>query len=815
MSARYQSTSDGQTPFEFEFTRTPSFGLHLYQNNRLIDERRNAHTLNVEHPELRARSQSLSPSIGRTSLESTHHSDSALLQQISMDIPTCYSSPDRRANRPLFPDLPSAYAQIQGRRAVSLQPVSSSRSGTRFPLSPSSSSSDEELLVPPSLGNNGIRLKNLRSRKVRSAHVVLHEADHHPESSATFETSDENTEPNRKKDRASTTLEEIVSQYADPNPSESSLRHDKFELGRSSDHQRSVVGLGQQGASEADPFHIGSSRQSDIEPTCERYQLYEQRGEPVTFPAHRSGGAMEHDEAWEEGLESSRSGFFTPSKLRFRLCKRKTVDTCTSSLTGRTPASPWDPLSNSTQSKPSRPRPQLHHKDHPDHALDPLAPGQRGHRDNPAENKENKTRQPRSAATVALIKDADGHRHRHRHRHCSNPARVSLGSPPHPSTLSSRPLNQITSSYDNSQSLPGHSSALVTSHALASSSLIPNMFDNACVPTSMSPSTMNSSTEEAPRAVASNSTFELSCLGTNILNDGDARTKRSDLAFYHDGSAAVHAGDRVEGPIQAVQSATTFKTLIPCLKTDSCASHRIILPYMTQDEALLAQHLYEGGYTLNDGDVSRFLRDSRRLRHGLETAQQFIDSHSMLGRRAYRSAGSSLANISSTSTTLNRLRVADASSSGSHYSDDDDQPARNRSQPARGVLQLLGGTSNTSEYTSLEDCRAVLVCNEAPISADERVVQRTAGTLLLAFGVVAYLPGGWMLIHSMGEGGPLATTAMAELTRVLVGGEEGVVCCVHPMDAAMARALERAAVVLVVLGAFSWLAVAAWAATWW
>ncbi|OCT50312.1 hypothetical protein CLCR_06740 [Cladophialophora carrionii] len=721
-----------------------------------------------------------------------------------MDIPTCYSSPDRRMNRPLFPDLPSAYAQIQGRRAVSLQPVSSSRSRTRFPLSPSSSSSDGELLVPPSLGNDGIRLKNLRCRKVRSAHVVLHEADHHPESSAIFETSDENTGSKRKKDRASTTLEEIVSQYADPNPSESALRHDKFELGRPSDHQRSVVELGQQGAAEADPFHIEPSRQSDFEPTCEHYQLYEQR-------AQRSGGAMEHEEAWEEGLESSRSGFFTPSKLRFRLCKRKTVDTCTSSMTGRTPASPWDPLSNSTQSKPRRPRPHLHYKGHPNHALDAHAPDpdQRGRRDSSAENKENETRQPRSAATVALIKDADGHRH----RRCSNPARVSLGSPPHPSTL--RPFNHITSSYDKSQSRPGHSSVLVTAHALASSSLLPKMLDNTCVPTSKSPSTMNSSTEEAPRAVASNSTFELSCLGTDILNDGDARTKRSDLAFYHDGSAAVHAGDRVEGPIRTVQSATTFKTLIPCLKTDCCASHRIILPYMTQDEALLAQHLYEGGYTLNDDDVSRFLRDSRRLRHGLETAQQFIDNHSMLGHRAYRSTGSSLANISSTSTTLNRLRVANASSSGSHYSDDDEQPARSRSQPARRVLQLWGGTGNTSEYTSLEDCRAVLVCNEAPISADERVVQRTAGTLLLAFGVVAYLPGGWMLIHSMGEGGPLATTAMAELTRVLMGAEEGVVCCVHPMDAAMARAIERAAVVLVVVGAFAWLAVAAWAATWW
>jgi hypothetical protein len=325
---------------------------------------------------------------------------------------------------------------------------------------------------------------------------------------------------------------------------------------------------------------------------------------------------------------------------------------------------------------------------------------------------------------------------------------------------------------------------------------------------------MNSSTETSSRAVAGDPTFELSYLGANV-NDGGERYKSSAPASPHSESAIRNAGDPVEGPIEAVQSATTFETLIPRLNADSYASHDVRHPYMTQDEALLARHLYEGGYTLNDHDLSRFLRDSRRLRHGLETAQGSIDNHSVLGHRAFGTTGSSLANISSNSSTLNRLPVIHASSSGSHYSDndDDDEEAQIRSQPARRVL--WGSGSNTSEYSSLENVRAVLVCNEVPISADERVVQRTAGTLLLAFGVVAYLPGGWMLIHSMGEGGPLATTAMAELTRVLVGTEEGVVCCVHPTDAAMARAIERAVLALVAVAAFSWLAVAAWAATWW
>jgi hypothetical protein len=92
-------------------------------------------------------------------------------------------------------------------------------------------------------------------------------------------------------------------------------------------------------------------------------------------------------------------------------------------------------------------------------------------------------------------------------------------------------------------------------------------------------------------------------------------------------------------------------------------------------------------------------------------------------------------------------------------------------------------------------------------------VQRKAGVILLAFGALSYFLGGWTLIHSMAEGGPLATSAMAELTRVLTGEEDGVVTSVHPIDASMARAIERGALVLLVIGAFAWLAVACWAAT--
>jgi hypothetical protein len=155
----------------------------------------------------------------RTSFDSTHHSDSALLQNVTGGILSSYSSPDRRLTRPLYPDLPSAYARIQGRRTASLQPVSSSRDGMCFPLSRSSSPSEREIAAPVFLGNNAVPLKNLPCRKAVSAHIVYHEVEgDYPESSAVFETSDENGDLNRRENRASSTLDEIVSQYADPPP---------------------------------------------------------------------------------------------------------------------------------------------------------------------------------------------------------------------------------------------------------------------------------------------------------------------------------------------------------------------------------------------------------------------------------------------------------------------------------------------------------------------------------------------------------------------------------------------------------------------
>ncbi|OAP65127.1 hypothetical protein AYL99_01099 [Fonsecaea erecta] len=330
--------------------------------------------------------------------------------------------------------------------------------------------------------------------------------------------------------------------------------------------------------------------------------------------------------------------------------------------------------------------------------------------------------------------------------------------------------------------------------------------------------------------------------------------------------------------------------------------HRIGKQYVSSREAeiLAARQYNTGGYRLNDAEISRFLRDSRRLRQRFGDRYEHERNGVLFGRHGTLATGSSLANLSSDSTTLNRLRHARDLSPSSNYSTSDD-PAGITSQVTRKFKQFLtrtggGITDGTkSEYSSLgsvhtstnstsrslmlqeleksfntsdpviscdrcpafplapemlgalrlenlgrvpfervqlwddgewlekgwcflhgrvEYSHAVLVGNEAAVSEDLRSVQRTAGRILLVFGVATFLLGGWTLIRSIGGGGSLATSAMADLTRLLAGGkgEEGVVCCVHPRDAAMAQAIEKAAVSVVVLVVVGVLAVLCWAA---
>jgi hypothetical protein len=365
-----------------------------------------------------------------------------------------------------------------------------------------------------------------------------------------------------------------------------------------------------------------------------------------------------------------------------------------------------------------------------------------------------------------------------------------------------------------------HSSGLSTAHALASSSLLPKFYDNQPQPSHQSPLATTVSIRNALSAI-NHKTFDLPT-PSKVLNSG---TKRISNYAGVDSQLVTHTvttsvGNSMDGQVGSVNSDTTLETLAPRNNIEE----KINTARAMHKEMLIARQLCEGGYGLKDDDLSQFLRDNRRFRHGIESERDFLEAQKLFLPRKFNATGSSLADLSSTSTTLSRIQSMNDSARQSQYSCGDD-PIASNSQPNRRLVRFLVDSSNTtpgtsSGYTSLgqvqskmeEGRRVFLVSNESPISADDREVQRTAGFLLLAFGVLTYLVGGWTLIHSMGEGGPLATTAMAEVTRTLVKSEAGVVCCVHPVDAAMARAIERGVLAVMVVGVVAWLAVLLWAA---
>ena len=853
--------------FDFEFPHTPNLDLRHHTREESTEDEKSKEGANTAYFNQWPQSQSFSTSIFHTSLDSPHRSESALLQNISMDISASWSSPERCTARPMYPDSPSAYARNRRRRAASDQPGSSSRSEARFPLSPSTSSSDEDPFQPLSLAKNSIPLRSISCRKVQSAHGIVHEADHHQESSAVFETSDENTDSKLSLSRACATLEDIVSQYADISPSSSASCTDENGSVGLKALACSTADTCQKSPADADQFDKGYPRADHKQTVHDSDQFYHHWDERAISPAYIGLGTADGDEEWETVPESSRSGFLTPSKLRFRLKKRITVDTSTSSLTGRkSPASPWDPLANSTQTQP---RPRLRHRGCLNHTThNRLSPSQSPFEDKLFTSKHHGVRLPLPIPSDKHSKPSDG-----RGQH-SSPSRALFVSSDASSQKKTHAPHHIISTPTVSHYAPASTSSLkLPSHILQSGSLLPKALDNIFVSTSLSPSAMKTS-YKAPQATAGDRSLGMSFLNADITDSGAGRNNRSVTPHPEmpARTTTVNAGDTVNGHIKAARSPTTFD---------------YDTGMMRNQEAQAARLLQMGDYMLNDFGVSRFLRESRLLRHGLENTTPDIS----FGHRGFRATGSSLANFSSDSTALNRFRAAETTTSGSNYSDDADPPGINTQVTARFIQFLNGnGTTpeSTHEYSSLgsvnastnstsrslmleeleqsfstadpiiscdlcpsfplapevlgvlhlenmartpferlqigddgewlekawcfkhgrmEFSRAFLVGNEVGVSADIRVVQRKAGTLLLVFGVLTYLPGGWMLIHSMGKGSPLAATAMAELSRVLVGEEAGVVCCVHPVDAAMARAIEKTVLALVLLGGVCWLAV--------
>ena len=293
-----------------------------HESDRFVDQHPNHPTF---HDKI-SRSTALSH-------EARHSTDSAVLNE-----PQPIVSPRRRcaSTRPLYPDLPSAHAKILGNCYKIDIPQPSSEFDLRFPLACSVSSEevdDGDNMADRSIQDTSIPLRDLTRREVLSAQGVLHEAEYHQESSAVFETS-ETPEKTPQDQRESITLDEIVSQYADRSPLRKSPHH------RISYHQalRDIE----------DETHDQAPDFLHSVPTDPPAKSEVQQSTPINDHTREFESEDSNDEL-QGTPHSSRCGFLTPSKMRFRLTKRDTTEGAHSSdVSGRSPVSPWDPFRRPT-----------------------------------------------------------------------------------------------------------------------------------------------------------------------------------------------------------------------------------------------------------------------------------------------------------------------------------------------------------------------------------------------------------------------------------------------------------------------------------
>ena len=621
-----------------------------------------------------------------------------------------------------------------------------------------------------------------------------------------METSDESFETGIRHNRASTTLDEIVSQYADIRP-DSPYPTEVCDTGPPSYSSHPGFDTRANYSAENDPFSISAIRSNHADPEPTMDQGFESQEDEMAVCG--ANGQSEGNQERDEIPESSRRGLFTPSKLRFRLRKRKTTDTEESHVSNRRAASTWGPLSSPSASKKARSRMHFRWEN---------GMAQRRGRGSSSQVCSHSYRGTKSIQSSPKISPAVERTERQLSRPVLNRESVIFPIP----WNSGRPItNDHTSTSLQTSAKQDLTSS--TSNIVPSSSLLPRLTVNN-FPSSPPFPTNVTSLNDAPPATTSDLVFETSSQLTDRMNK-DAKDSRDTVREANISGTSEHVDSNMEGPeLIAVTSHMTRRAyrVAPQTNMDSSSDE------VQNEEALLRLRLQAYDNDLNDRELSRFLRDSRFLRNGQNTKRPVLVSNHLSLQLRFHLTGSSLANISSDSNTFDYGSAAKLTTSGSYYSDDCDTAEAGPKPAPRGVQTVTGNSgAHTSEQATLGSphvsasqflipCRhdpAILVCNEASISADIREVQRKAGALLLAFGALAYLPGGWVLIHSLGRGGPLATSAMADLTRVLLGSEKAVVSCVHPMDAATARAVERAAVASLVLGAVAWLAVAFWAAT--
>ncbi|EXJ94896.1 hypothetical protein A1O1_00014 [Capronia coronata CBS 617.96] len=740
---------------------------------------------------------------------------------------TSSSSGRRQASRTLYPDLTSAYARIQGRRTVSTLSSQAGREETRFPLSPTSSSSEEnehDRFDALSVGNEVIPLQDLSCQRVQSAHGVLHEADHHQESSAILETSDDTETTSHTEDRLSATIDDIVSQYADDGADDSSalpiLQPDGHQLMH--DHEIHETQYGQDINTPHD------SRSMFLSPHNERRSvggLALEEQQDADRSVQSIANSQGDKEEWEALPESSRSGFLTPSWQRFRLTKRETGDTSDSSFNDKTPTTPWDPISSSARGNLP---PDLAHRQTDLHAPKQLT---RNKYSGPGREQQVQTEMQTTSGRSFL-------------RSGQNRAAGSLGTLgelPHVQTLASpRPSRHLTP---------------LTDSVLPSSSLFPRARISALSSSSLLPQDMGRimTPHPPPRAAMKPLNEPTMPHGQGFSRSRDGQTAQS----------ATPSNQRLttQARIFIPRSGSGNAATDPGRTLDQqglSAGFRKMASATESHNRLLTEQLREGRYQSNDAGISRFLRDTVQI--GTNSLPSRVNrSESLPNSRGIKTTGSSLANYSSDSVPLNRPRNHGLGSSITSSLANATQHKNNSTHSTTASLlpadwtqsldtlglaacptfpltaQQLGSpglpgigwvpfarlqTLDNGEWLErawcavhqqMEFSHATLAKNRAEASSVD--IQRRAGRFLLVACVATFWFGGFALAHDMGEGGALSSGAMAELTKWLSGREDGAVAHVHPVDARLARAVERVGLLVVVGLLLGCAGVLVWAAT--
>lgn len=816
------------------------------------------------------------------------------------------TSRQRNTSRTLYPDLTSAHAQIQGHRTVSLQAARSSGMETRFPLSPSSSSSGEEDGVDfdiSTLGSDAIPLQDLSCQRVPSAFGVLHEADYHQESSAIIQSSDDAETPDTS-ERYSCTLDEIVSQYVDATTESSSSGHPghgSLGLNTGMEHftdfeDPDEVELRPESFASSldnrvtnDENSTSGHRSHDLHRGRRQSQLH-----ALENPARQESEEKSDDEEWSTLPESSRSGFLTPSKLRFRLIKRETKETLQSgTIGGRSPATTWDPLSNVAQVT-HRPGLQDKHR---------LQICQRSKSSSPGSNR------------VVLTDGGDTATERQEDdQEVTKGHSLNTASTLDHNTQSSQQLDQHFPqrraehfSLNHTSDLPSNSFVTrITDNILPSSSLLPHDLDKTVMSSSL-PQTAMSRVRKI-KTPTSSEEIGLTALPAFARNTEQA-TKHtgntaSDNTFLPMNPETISAGP-VSNENEKFSSTSRGATGGQAKKKSEQSKTHIMQGGGNSEQAvkaLLHEHFIEGGYSSSDSDISRFLRNTQHLRQDLRSAQD--ESMAPIDRSArIKVTGSSIANYSSDSAPLKRSKYAKGLGDRTSGTRKDTEINNNVSGRFRKLLSSAENVRDSaSVYSNLSNASSASVTNSsdantsasllsaeinanpsltshaglidkhhcptfplapellaitkipetgrvpferlqlledgswlekawcsvhqrmefsqaslgrAPVGAIRGSLpfQREAGKILLVVSVATYFVGGFALAHDMGTGGALATGAMVELTKWLSGQEEGAVGRVHPVDARLARAVEKVGLLVVGVVALGCVGVLVWAAT--